>query len=61
MYRGYVSTLLREVFAFGAQFYCYEMTKRLLLRIENKEKNSQFDSLLAGGIGGIGCWLFSYP
>jgi solute carrier family 25 carnitine/acylcarnitine transporter 20/29 len=74
MTTGLAATILREVPAYSAQFFTYEVCKGLALRYytnNNNNTNSDDSSagsvlpasvqLLCGGVAGIGCWLASYP
>ena len=60
LYRGYYSTLLRDIVAFAAQFAAYEHIKGVM--VGKVRRNLDFgEGLLAGGLAGINCWIFSYP
>eukprot|EP00744_Colponema_vietnamica_P016320 GILI01022894.1.p1 GENE.GILI01022894.1~~GILI01022894.1.p1 ORF type:complete len:319 (-),score=68.34 GILI01022894.1:215-1171(-) len=63
IFRGMSSTIYREVPAYAAQFGAYETVRRAMARSQNKEVKDLGPgwTLLAGGIGGISCWIFSYP
>jgi solute carrier family 25 carnitine/acylcarnitine transporter 20/29 len=59
LFRGMSATIYREVPAYAGYFGCYELAKRTLIR--EKEQNSPLELFISGGVGGIGCWVFSYP
>ena len=59
-----VSTVLREIPAYAAQFSAYYVSKRLYADYIDKtevENISLAGLFVSGGIGGFACWLFSYP
>ena len=64
--QGNVATVWREIPAYGAQFYCYEMCQAML-RDSNKKsgsvkgETSMWQNFLCGGAAGLACWTFSYP
>ena len=63
--QGNVSTIWREVPAYGAQFYVYEKVKNIFSKYNESKglsgETTLFQSFLSGGCAGFGCWLFSYP
>jgi solute carrier family 25 (mitochondrial carnitine/acylcarnitine transporter), member 20/29 len=59
LYRGFISTLLREVPFNVLYFVTYEQTKKLILK--NKEKLNPADYLLCGGMAGTVTWALIYP
>lgn len=59
LFKGMMATVYREIPAYAGYFGCYESAKRLLLR--SKQRNTPLELFVAGGIGGVGCWIFSYP
>lgn len=56
-------TIVREVPAYTAQFYTYELIKgSLQQRLPPGVTDLPPPQLIfAGGISGLGCWLASYP
>eukprot|EP01126_Amoeba_proteus_P056230 TRINITY_DN7046_c0_g3_i6.p1 TRINITY_DN7046_c0_g3~~TRINITY_DN7046_c0_g3_i6.p1 ORF type:complete len:132 (-),score=20.99 TRINITY_DN7046_c0_g3_i6:61-456(-) len=53
-------TVAREIPAYAAQFYVFEGLLRWFRRNENKV-NDQMAILISGGLGGVTCWIASYP
>lgn len=62
LFKGMAATVYREMPAYAAYFGCYEIAK-MALTPEGKSTSelSPLSLFLAGGIGGVGCWVFSYP
>eukprot|EP00475_Leptophrys_vorax_P026185 TRINITY_DN3679_c0_g1_i1.p1 TRINITY_DN3679_c0_g1~~TRINITY_DN3679_c0_g1_i1.p1 ORF type:complete len:517 (-),score=126.87 TRINITY_DN3679_c0_g1_i1:697-2247(-) len=65
IYRGLVPTILREIPGYGGQFLVYESMKRILTtgslsHVDNSKLGGK-EMMLAGGIAGIGAWVFCYP
>jgi hypothetical protein len=59
-----VSTILREIPAYAAQFSAYFVSKRLwAVHVEHVPVDhiSFVGCFVSGGVGGFSCWLFSYP
>jgi len=64
LFKGLVATMLREVPAYAGQFGGYYLTKRLIAeRVEGVEVGniSMSGNFIAGGVGGLFCWIVSYP
>jgi solute carrier family 25 carnitine/acylcarnitine transporter 20/29 len=65
IFRGFIPTLIREIPGYAGQFYTYEMLKRYLstggFSYVNPEKLGGKEMMLAGGMAGIGAWIFCYP
>eukprot|EP00743_Colponemidia_sp_Colp-15_P007954 GILK01008615.1.p1 GENE.GILK01008615.1~~GILK01008615.1.p1 ORF type:complete len:330 (+),score=32.19 GILK01008615.1:36-992(+) len=63
VFRGMSATIYREVPAYAAQFGTYESCKRAIASFQGIPVTDLAPAalLLSGGIGGIGCWVFSYP
>jgi solute carrier family 25 (mitochondrial carnitine/acylcarnitine transporter), member 20/29 len=59
LYRGFFSTLLREIPFNIIYFVSYEETKKIILK--KKEKLNPVDYLLCGGIAGTVTWAVIYP
>ena len=55
LYRGWTSTLIREVPGYGIYFSLYEILK------QNTTNFKWYYSLLYGGISGASAWAFIYP
>lgn len=57
------ATMYREVPGYGGQFFVYELLKRKLMTLGNRAEAelTAWDLLFAGGVAGMGGWLFSYP
>ena len=62
LYRGFTSTVYREVPAYGGQFFAYEALKRLMTPPGEKGNDLHpVKLLLAGGVAGTVGWCLSYP
>ena len=62
LYRGFASTVYREVPAYGGQFFAYEALKRLMTPPGEKGNDLHpVKLLLAGGVAGTVGWCLSYP
>lgn len=55
------STWFRETVGTMGYFYNYELAKKWLPKLKGLQEPSSFDLLLSGGIGGLTCWIISYP
>jgi solute carrier family 25 carnitine/acylcarnitine transporter 20/29 len=65
IYRGLVPTIVREIPGYAGQFFVYEAMKRVLTtgslsHVDNSKLGGK-EMMLAGGIAGIGAWVFCYP
>lgn len=60
IYRGMVSSMLREMPCYAAQFATYEVTKNYLHKTYG-DKNVTLQLLFSGGLAGLMCWVASYP
>lgn len=60
LFTGMNSTIIREIPAYGFQFYTYELCKSIIQQY-NTSQLSSIQQLICGGIGGVSCWIFSYP
>ena len=63
MTSGLISTILRETACYAGQFGGYYMTKRAMAKVQGKslDELSHVSLFFSGGIGGLCCWLSSYP
>ncbi|KKY23844.1 putative mitochondrial carrier protein [Phaeomoniella chlamydospora] len=62
LYTGFHLHLLRETIGSGLYFGVYESTKQIMTTYSGAEKaNSKGAVLVAGGLCGVGAWLFTYP
>ena len=66
LYRGWNSTLLREIPAFGAYFAVYDLVKDLVNDYYNShgdraEAHTWMASAFAGGVSGSFTWILIYP
>ena len=62
LYRGFASTVYREVPAYGGQFFAYEALKRQMTPPGDKGNDLHpVKLLLAGGVAGTVGWCLSYP
>ena len=62
--KGLVATILREVPCYAGQFGAYTVTKRLWAKHVDRVPESQVGLLgcfVAGGVGGLACWIVQYP
>lgn len=57
LYRGWTSTLTREMPGYGIYFWTYESLRK---RVDT-QKNMALKSFLMGGFSGAFAWLFIYP
>lgn len=62
LYRGFTTTLIRDVIGDSAYFCSYQMVPRILFGgSENTENRGYFQILLSGGLAGISYWTLVYP
>eukprot|EP01089_Gocevia_fonbrunei_P020014 TRINITY_DN728_c0_g1_i2.p1 TRINITY_DN728_c0_g1~~TRINITY_DN728_c0_g1_i2.p1 ORF type:complete len:293 (-),score=70.07 TRINITY_DN728_c0_g1_i2:18-896(-) len=61
LYQGFGSTLLRNIPANASYFVGYEVFRRELSGDVNNTTLSPMATLVAGGIGGLAYWTFSFP
>ena len=61
VFRGTMTTALRDVPGNAAYFGTYEFIKRLSCKLEGREKASIIGTLLAGGSAGIANWVVAIP
>lgn len=62
IFQGMNITILREVPAYMAQFYTYEYLKRLFTpEGQTPQDLGPIPLMMAGGLAGMGAWLWSYP
>lgn len=59
LYTGMTATIYREVPAYAGQFFGYEMSKKMMIDAYGSENS--LIVFLSGMIGGINCWIWSYP
>ena len=62
--RGLVATLWREVPAFTVYFASYDLICQWMIRRQggvSLDDLSPFSLCMAGGLGGIACWIATYP
>ena len=59
LYTGMAATIYREVPAYAGQFFGYEMSKKMLIKLYGSENTVIV--FISGMIGGINCWIWSYP
>ncbi len=57
-YKGYLVTLNRDFYSYGAYFYIYFKLKEYW---EQHNSLSHFKSFLAGGLAGVISWIICYP
>lgn len=65
LYKGNLITIIRDVPGVGAQFIAFEYMKDYFRRKypdqEKSQINEMIELLIAGGLGGVSCWIVSYP
>mmetsp|Transcript_36172 Transcript_36172/g.35770 ORF Transcript_36172/g.35770 Transcript_36172/m.35770 type:complete len:140 (+) Transcript_36172:424-843(+) len=63
MTSGLISTILRETFCYAGQFGGYFLFKRALAQFHgcSLDELGHSSYFLSGGVGGLCCWLTSYP
>ena len=63
LYAGTVATIYREIPAYAGQFAAYEFTKDVIEDVLDLEDEDLplWASFLAGMMGGLNCWVWSYP
>lgn len=63
LFKGMLSTVLREVPCYAGQFGAYYATKQIISKAKGVDESqlTTFDLFVSGGVGGFFCWLFSYP
>uniref|UniRef100_A0A914DIR9 Mitochondrial basic amino acids transporter n=1 Tax=Acrobeloides nanus TaxID=290746 RepID=A0A914DIR9_9BILA len=59
--RGMLSTLLRDIPAFGTYFASYEIFGEAMSKDGKMESLTSWQLLLAGGGAGMASWIFTYP
>ncbi len=58
LYKGYVVTVNRDFYSYGAYFYIYYGLKE---HWENKNSLTNFKMFIAGGLAGVISWIICYP
>jgi len=61
IFRGTAATTIREIPASAAYFASYELLQRSLAPNGDRSRVSVGNTLVAGGMAGICCWLVSIP
>ena len=63
MTSGLITTIFRETFCYAGQFGGYFIMKRGMAMFQgcSLDELSHLSLFLSGGIGGLCCWLASYP
>jgi len=62
MYQGLQATLIRDIPANSLYFGVYEMMRKALVKPGQKVENlPAWKVLIAGGVGGMAFWAFTYP
>jgi len=61
IFRGQLSTVLREAPAFGTYFLSFEVISRVLSGSKTSNEASSGAIFMAGGFAGMSSWLVSYP
>merc|ERR1712228_768187 len=54
--QGLVSTIWREIPAYGAQFYAYVAMNNWFERLNGTGETTLFQNFLSGGVAGFACW-----
>lgn len=60
-FQGITATICRNFLGVSAYFFVYEATKMYMAGDKPVSSLSPMKVMLAGGIGGIGYWILSYP
>mmetsp|Transcript_7314 Transcript_7314/g.13524 ORF Transcript_7314/g.13524 Transcript_7314/m.13524 type:complete len:259 (-) Transcript_7314:2041-2817(-) len=60
-YTGMISTIYREVPAYAAQFVAYEISCNYFKKKLKVEELPLWAVFISGTLGGLNCWLWSYP
>ena len=60
---GLIATILRETFCYAGQFGGYYLSKRAFAKAQGckVDELGHFSLFISGGLGGLSCWLASYP
>ena len=60
---GLISTISREIVGYAGQFGGYFLAKRAFAKLEGWNVNDigYLSMFMSGGLGGLACWLLSYP
>ncbi|KAJ9059174.1 hypothetical protein DSO57_1005097 [Entomophthora muscae] len=64
LYRGFLTTLSRDIPSFAGYFATYTGLKSMYLKHSGNPETSHLPplyQLLFGGLAGIGCWVVCYP
>jgi len=61
LWRGQLSTMLRDGPGVGMWFACFQVTKRTLVQTLGFREDSILMLLLSGAMGGVGFWLIALP
>lgn len=61
LYRGMVSTCLREAPGYGFYFLCYDLVRDKIAELTGSDEHSFLASFLAGGAAGWVVWSSTYP
>ena len=62
MYRGFWSSLWREIPGWGIYFYTYDFLKRISpFKSDEDKRRNLFWTMNAGGIAGVLSWACSIP
>lgn len=61
LYRGLLQTLIRDSISYGCYFSTYNYLQNNLKKKYKDNKLPSYYSLISGGIGGLTCWISSYP
>jgi|TARA_B110000285_G_C15042497_1_gene572536 hypothetical protein len=63
LFKGMLSTIIREVPCYAGQFGAYFATKKFICKVRgcDEKELTLFNQFVAGGVGGFFCWFFSYP
>ena len=66
LFRGMAATIYREVPGYAGQFFFYELIKRFFMNLDpnwpkDESDLSAWELICAGGLAGMGGWVFSYP
>ena len=59
--QGLVSTIWRDIPAYGAQFCAYVAMNNMFENLNGTGETTLSQNFISGGVAGFSCWLWSYP
>ena len=61
LFKGFVSTVYREIPGCASQFGFFELSKALFQDFNDNKELNTFHIFICGMIAGFNCWFWSYP